>query len=123
MNPLMLFLFSFLAICFALVLIQRDLTRWQKFSLIINPALMSLIILLLIAKMNDDVQCTEELVPLAKATSALLALPAEQYGAERKAAAARIRQFTTDENMQKWQILAVDLEKITEKVQKIEKKP
>ena len=58
-----------------------------------------------------------------KATSALLALPAEQYGAERKAAAARIRQFTTDENMQKWLILAVDLEKITEKVQKNEKKP
>ena len=43
MNPLMLFLFCFLAISFALILVQKDLTKWQKFSLVANPALLALL--------------------------------------------------------------------------------
>ncbi len=106
MNQLHLFIFAFLAVCFFLVLIQRDLTLGQRISLLINPALLSLCILVLMSKTADEQKCAAEIAPPAEAVSHILS---GDNAAAKKAAAARIRQFIGDGN---WQTLGEDLEKI-----------
>lgn len=93
MNPMMLFLLTFLAVCFFLILVQKDFSKWQKFSLCLNPALLALIILVLMAKTSDDVNCAADLASTVNPVSAILRSPDENL---RKSAAERIRAFCKD---------------------------
>ena len=47
MNPFYLLLFSFLAVSFSLILIQKEMRIWEKFCLLINPALLVLVLVYL----------------------------------------------------------------------------
>ncbi len=106
MNPVHLFIFMFLTVCFFLIFVQRDLTVWQKISLLINPALLAVCILILVAKTNDETKCAAELAPAAEAAAQILT---SGNTVAKKSAAARIRTFADDGN---WQTLGADLEKI-----------
>ena len=75
MNPLMLFLFCFLAISFALILVQKDLTKWQKFSLVANPALLALCVVLLLEKSRNDREYAADIAPVVNISADLLANP------------------------------------------------
>lgn len=118
MNPLTLFLFSFLAVAFALILIQKDLTGWQKFSLILNPALLALCVLVLIAKSQSDTAYAADLAPVVNVSAELLDQPGTPVAGK---AAERIRQFLQNKENDNWKELAADLQKIAEEAKKTEK--
>lgn len=111
MNPLLLFLFCFLAISFSLILIQKDLTKWQKFSLILNPALLSLCIMVLIAKSQSDQAYAADVAPVVNTSADLLQEPGTEKA---KKAAERIRAFVEDSTDENWQKLSEDLKKISQ---------
>lgn len=115
MNPLLLFLFCFLGISFSLILIQKDLTKWQKFSLILNPALLSLCILVLISRMQSDRSFAADVAPVVNTSIDLLQEPGTP---EAREAAERIRKFAEDPADKNWQNLNSDLQKIVEKSKK-----
>lgn len=54
MNPFYLLLFSFLAVSFSLILIQKDMRIWEKFCLLINPALLVLVLVMLMTKTLEE---------------------------------------------------------------------
>ena len=109
MNPLLLFLFCFLAISFSLILVQRDLSKWQKFSLVLNPALLALCVLILISKSQIDQKFTADVAPVVNTSIDLLAEPGSPEALE---AAKRIRAFVDDPADKNWQNLNSDLQKI-----------
>ena len=109
MNPLMLFLFCFLAVSFALILVQKDLTKWQKFSLVANPALLALCVVLLLEKSRNDREYAADIAPVVNISADLLANPGS---AEALKAADRIRIFTNDSTDQNWKKLGDDLKKL-----------
>ena len=111
MNPLLLFLFCFLAISFSLILIQKDLSKWQKFSLVMNPALLALCILILISKSQSDRNFAADVAPVVNTSIDLLAEPGSPEALE---AAERIRAFVDDPADKNWQNLNSDLQKIVE---------
>lgn len=115
MNPLLLFLFCFLAISFSLILIQKDLSKWQKFSLVMNPALLALCILILISKSQSDRNFAADVAPVVNTSIDLLAEPGTT---EAREAAERIRAFVDDPADKNWQNLNSDLQKIVEKSKK-----
>lgn len=118
MNPLMLFLFCFLAISFSLILIQKDLTKWQKFSLIANPALLALCILLLLEKSRNDREYAADIAPVINISIELLKTPGTP---EAKKAAERLRSFSNDPADQNWKSLADDLKKLVPEQKNAEK--
>ena len=99
MNPLMLFLF----------LVQKDLTKWQKFSLVANPALLALCVVLLLEKRRNDREYAADIAPVVNISADLLANPGS---AEALKAADRIRIFTNDSTDQNWKKLGDDLKKL-----------
>lgn len=111
MNPLILFLFCFLAISFALILVQKDLTKWQKFSLILNPALLSLCVLVLIAKSQSDRFYAADIAPIVNTSADLLQEPGSEKAQK---AAERIRTFANDPEEKNWQMLSNDLKKLSQ---------
>ncbi len=111
MNPVHLFMLTFLAVCFFLVLIQRNLTFWQRLSLLVNPALLAACILIFFSKTADDRRCAADLYPVAEQLVPLLASGENQP--ERSAAAAAIRKFITENGS--WQELSSALKNIREK--------
>lgn len=115
MNPLLLFLFCFLAISFSLILIQKDLSKWQKFSLVMNPALLALCILILISKSQSDRNFAADVAPVVNTSIDLLQEPGTTEALE---AAERIRAFVDDPADKNWQNLNSDLQKIVEKSKK-----
>lgn len=115
MNPLLLFLFCFLAISFSLILIQKDLSKWQKFSLVMNPALLALCILILISKSQSDRNFAADIAPVVNTSIDLLQEPGSPEALE---AAERIRAFVDDPADKNWQNLNSDLQKIVEKSKK-----
>ncbi|MBQ7400715.1 MAG: hypothetical protein IJW07_01610 [Lentisphaeria bacterium] len=115
MNPLLLFLFCFLAISFSLILVQRDLSKWQKFSLVLNPALLALCVLILISKSQIDQKFAADVAPVVNTSIDLLAEPGSPEALE---AAKRIRAFVDDPADKNWQNLNSDLQKIVEKSKK-----
>lgn len=115
MNPLLLFLFCFLAISFSLILIQKDLSKWQKFSLVMNPALLALCILILISKSQSDRNFAADVAPVVNTSIDLLQEPGTT---EAREAAERIRAFVDDPADKNWQNLNSDLQKIVEKSKK-----
>ena len=54
MNPFYLLLFSFLAVSFSLILIQKEMRIWEKFCLLINPALLVLVLVMLMTKTLEE---------------------------------------------------------------------
>ena len=112
MSPIHLFLLVFLVICFSLVLIQRDLTRWQKISLLANPALLAVIISVLMTKTMDDSRCAADLAPVTNAVGELLAGGPDASSAG-KTAAARLRKFIREKETD-WNRLSEDLREILE---------
>ncbi len=115
MNALFLFLFCFLGISFSLILIQRDLTKWQKFSLVLNPALLALCILILVSRSQSDRNFAADVAPVVNTSIDLLAEPGSPEALE---AAKRIRAFVDDPADKNWQNLNSDLQKIVEKSKK-----
>lgn len=115
MNPLLLFLFCFLAISFSLILIQKDLSKWQKFSLVMNPALLALCILILISKSQSDRNFAADVAPVVNTSIDLLQEPGTTEALE---AAERLRAFVDDPADKNWQNLNSDLQKIVEKLKK-----
>lgn len=115
MNALFLFLFCFLGISFSLILIQRDLTKWQKFSLVLNPALLALCILILVSRSQSDRNFAADVAPVVNTSIDLLAKPGSPEALE---AAKRIRAFVDDPADKNWQNLNSDLQKIVEKSKK-----
>lgn len=115
MNPLLLFLFCFLAISFSLILIQKDLSKWQKFSLVMNPALLALCILILLSKSQSDRNFAADVAPVVNTSIDLLQEPGTT---EAREAAERIRAFVDDPADKNWQNLNSDLQKIVEKSKK-----
>ena len=115
MNPLLLFLFCFLAISFSLILVQRDLSKWQKFSLVLNPALLALCVLILISKSQIDQKFAADVAPVVNVSIDLLEQPGSPEALE---ATKRIRTFVDDPADKNWQDLNSDLQKIAEKVKK-----
>lgn len=116
MNALFLFLFCFLGISFSLILIQRDLTKWQKFSLVLNPALLALCILILVSRSQSDRNFAADVAPVVNTSIDLLAEPGSPEALE---AAKRIRAFVDDPADKNWQNLNSDLQKIVEKSKKL----
>lgn len=119
MNSLMLFLFCFLAVAFSLILIQKDLTKWQKFSLVLNPAVLALCIMVLITKSKNDTDYAADVAPVANATAELLQTPGTPTA---KKAAERIRLFSADPADQNWKKLAEDLKNLAIEQKKSQKK-
>ena len=115
MNALFLFLFCSLGISFSLILIQRDLTKWQKFSLVLNPALLALCILILVSRSQSDRNFAADVAPVVNTSIDLLAKPGSPEALE---AAKRIRAFVDDPADKNWQNLNSDLQKIVEKSKK-----
>lgn len=115
MNALFLFLFCFLGISFSLLLIQRDLTKWQKFSLVLNPALLALCILILVSRSQSDRNFAADVAPVVNTSIDLLAEPGSPEALE---AAKRIRAFVDDPADKNWQNLNSDLQKIVKKSKK-----
>ena len=109
MNPLMLFLFCFLAISFSLILVQKDLTKWQKLSLIANPALLALCVLLLMEKSKNDREYAADIAPVITVSVDLLKNPGSP---EAKKAAEQLRSFSNDPADQNWKKLADELKKL-----------
>ncbi len=115
MNPLLLFLFCFLAVSFSLILIRKDFSKWQKFSLILNPALLALCVLILISKSQLDRNFAADIAPLVNTAIDLLEKPGSPEALE---GAKRIRTFIDQAEDKDWVKLNSDLQKIAEKTKK-----
>lgn len=86
---LAVFFAVFLGVCFFLIFRQRDLTNWQKFSLLINPAIWVLLILIMFAKTGEERDGLSKIVPAAEAVTKTFSRSREG----RADAARKIRQW------------------------------
>ncbi len=109
------FLAAFLAVCFFLILIQRDLSYLQKSSLLLNPALVALILLIYTKEVENDARSAADIVPVMNECVRLL----HKCGSpEAKKAASVIDVHTEEAKSNKtrinWQKLASELKSIRE---------
>lgn len=118
MNPLLLFLFCFLAVSFYLILIQQELTKWQKFSLVLNPALLALVVLFCMEKTANDRAFAADVAPIVNVSADLLQEPGSENA---KKAARRIREFINNPDDKNWKKLSDDLKKLVQEEKTPEK--
>lgn len=113
MNPFYLLLFCFLAISFSLILIQRDMRIWEKFCLLINPALLVLALVMLVSRMTDERTSSIELVSVSNTVSEIVNQPGIPGAKE---TADVLEQFSTSgQNGTEWNELVEKLRKIRDK--------
>lgn len=110
MNPLTLFLLIFLAACFFMILVRRNLTGRQKFFLMLNPAVLVMILSVQISRAKEDRECAEALAPVAKSLSTLLL----RGGADAQKGAALLRKFTAEKQEPDWKKLARELARLAD---------
>lgn len=113
MNPFFLLLFCFLAVSFALILVQKDMRFWEKFCLLINPALLVLVLVMLMTKTLEERASTAAVIPVVNTVSEITKQPGMPGAAE---AADALEQFDAGEQKDAdWKKLAEDLKEIRDK--------
>lgn len=113
MNPFFLLLFCFLAVSFSLILVQKEMRIWEKFCLLVNPALLVLVLVMLVTKTMEERAAASEMRAVVNEISAITAqkgLP----GAKETADA--LGEFcSADQKDADWKALDAKLKEIREK--------
>lgn len=112
-----LLLFSFLAVSFSLILIQKDMRFWEKFCLLINPALLVLVVVMLMSISLEKRACASDIAPVINVVAEITEHP--ESPAAKKAAEVLKKFSSAEPEKDDWKNLADELkgnpEKKTEK--------